>query len=638
MNKCVGAIFFFIVAFATISPAHAQSVEQVTKADIRISSDLAVDATYHFEATPRMEAAVRGVAQRRWQVTGDQQAEVIEAFTRKVDGRIIPADPRDFSTQNGILGEAASFVDLKIQQVDFRDLSVGDTTVLTLRIAEKDHYIPGQYAQEWLLIPGGVKQTLDVTLRTPATLEIYSDAQQLAYQETRTGGDLVRHWSGGLPPMRPVETNVANLGSVIPSLRFSTAPSYEALGRAYWEGVTDKAVVTSEIRRLADDITKDKRDVRSQALALFDWVSRNIRPVAVILGNGRYVPNDTQTILSRRFGDCKDHATLLVALLAAKGIHSEQALINVAATYRLAKTATLAFNHVIVYIPALNLYVDPTVEFGSFDHLPVQDLDKPVLRVSSEGALLARTPNPSVDDNVLELETRIVVGEDGHQRGQTSVAARGEFSDALRAFVAQVETNGAATMLQRLATLRGLSGELSIVAPPWRQTSEPFRITTIWDTKQSLDLLQAGWRAPGGFSPMVPFPDLFVGPLDGDKRIYPAVCRAGRAVHSLDVTLPAGIVPDRPPTAIEASAPDFAYRQEWSGVGHHLRIVTQIRSTCQNRVIGPEQVDAVRAAFRGVEERIDPLLRFNRTNAGRQETRKGADGLAAAAPGEKIER
>jgi hypothetical protein len=115
MNECVGTIFFSIVAFATPSLAHAPSVEQVTTADIRISSDLAVDATCHFETTPRVEAAVRG-EQRRWQVPGNQPVEVIEAFTRKSDGWIVPADPGDFSTQNGILGDAASFVDAKIQR------------------------------------------------------------------------------------------------------------------------------------------------------------------------------------------------------------------------------------------------------------------------------------------------------------------------------------------------------------------------------------------------------------------------------------------------------------------------------------------------------------------------------------------
>jgi hypothetical protein len=189
-------------------------------------------------------------------------------------------------------------------------------------------------------------------------------------------------------------------------------------------------------------------------------------------------------------------------------------------------------------------------------------LAKPVLRMSNRGAVLARTPNPSVDDNVLELDTRIVITEDGHYRGQTSVAARGEFSDTLRAYVAQVEAKGAATMLQTLAAQRELFGEFGIVAPPWKQTSEPFRITTTWDATQSLDWLQAGWRAPSGFSPIVAYPDLFFGPLDRNKRIYPAACRAGRVVQSVDVTLPVGIGPDRLPAAIETSAPDFAYRQQ----------------------------------------------------------------------------
>jgi len=226
-----------------------------------------------------------------------------------------------------------------------------------------------------------------------------------------------------------------------------------------------------------------------------------------------------------------------------------------------------------------------------------------------------------------------VLTEDGQHRGQTSIVARGEFSDALRAYAAQVEAKGAAIVLQTLATQRGLSGEFGIVAPPWKQTSEPFRMTTTWDAQQSLDWVQTGWRAPAGFSPIVAYPDVFFGPLDRNKRIYPAACRAGRVVQSVDVTLPVGIVPDRLPAAIEANAPDFAYRQEWSGAGNHVRVLTQIRSSCRNRAISPEQIEAVRAAFRGIEQRINPLLRFNRTNAGRQETRV----LVAAAPGEKVE-
>ncbi len=46
--------------------------------------------------------------------------------------------------------------------------------------------------------------------------------------------------------------------------------------------------------------------------------AQNIRYVAVYLGNGGLEPNSAQSILDNHYGDCKDHVTILEALLAAK--------------------------------------------------------------------------------------------------------------------------------------------------------------------------------------------------------------------------------------------------------------------------------------------------------------------------------
>jgi Domain of Unknown Function with PDB structure (DUF3857)/Transglutaminase-like superfamily len=593
----------------------AQNMQQLTKVDIRLAPDLSMDETVRIETTPLVESSVNSASQARWEIPGNQSADLVEAFTRKADGRIIPADLHDIATQDGVVGQAMSFVDLKLKQIPFRDVTVGDTTVATIRFKESQHYIPGQYSQAWQILPVGAKKSLDVTLRAPATLSLYHDEKDLAYEETQEGGDVVRHWSGSLPHRSVEETNVANLVSVVPSLRFSTFQGYEAIAKAYDGGAQPMAVVAPEVQLLADEITKDKADARSQAEALFDWVSRNIRYVAVYFGKGRYVPNDTQTILSRRFGDCKDHATLLVALLSAKGIAGEQVLINLNPTYELAKTATLqAFDHVIVYIPALDLYVDPTVAFGAFSRLPTGDMGKPVVRVSDQGAVVARTPPPPMQDNVVELNTRIVMSADGRRQGQTTVEARGEFVDALRKFAAQAEQKGKDIALQELAKQRGLIGEFSLDAPPWTTTREPYRITTTWDTKHPFDLVQAGWHPPVGFSPIVAFPDLFFGTLDRTKRIFPAGCRAGRAVNTVDVTLPDDVSADRLPAAVAASAGDFSYNTRWSAEGHHLQIRTEIVSSVPTRVCGPEQIDAIRTAYRSIEERVSPLLHFSRTD------------------------
>jgi hypothetical protein len=634
----VRALLIAAAALTAVPSSHAQNMQQLTKVEIRIGPDLSLDETVRTETTPLVESSVSSASQARWEIPGNQSADLVEAFTRKADGRTIPADLHDLATQDGVVGQAMSFVDLKVQQIPFRDVAVGDTTVVTIRFNEGKHYIPGQYSQGWLILPGGAKKSLDVTLRAPATVTLYHDETDLAYEETQEGGEVVRHWSGS-PPHRSVEeTNVANLVRVVPSLRFSTFQNYEAIARAYDDGARPMASVTPEVQRLADEITKDRADARSQAEAIFDWVSRNIRYVAVYFGTGRYVPNDTATILSRRFGDCKDHATLLAVLLAAKGIASEQTLISLSPTYELAKTATLqAFNHVIVYIPVLDLYVDPTVAFGAFSRLPSGDLGKPVVRVSDHGAVVARTPTPSMQDNVVELSTHIVMSADGRRQGQTTVEARGEFVDSLRRFAAQAEQKGKELALRELAKQRGFIGDFGFDAPPWTTTSEPYRITTTWDTKHPFDLVQAGWRGTVGFSPIVAFPDLFFGALDRAKRVYPAGCRAGRAVNTLDVTLPDDISAARLPEAVEAKATDFSYRTRWSAEGHH-QVRTEIESSVATRVCGPEQIDAIRAAYHSIEERVSPLLHFSRMDGQHDEvgpvdqTRSTAGAEPAANP------
>jgi hypothetical protein len=332
------AALIFLGSAGMSGTAKAQSARLDIKAEIRIASDRSMIETVHHETTPLVESAVRQAAESKWIVSGNQTFEVVEAFTRKADGTVIAADPHDFVTQDGVVGTAMSFVDLKVRQISFRDLSVGDTTVLTVRFIEKQHYLPGQYSHSTVLAPSAAKRTLDVTLRAPLDLEIRHDEQELAYQEVKAGDEIVRHWSGSAEPTTTEEKDVADLASILPGLRFSTFPSFEAIATSYYESAKPKLTVTPEIERLAQEITAGKQDPRAQAEAIFDWVSRNIRYVAVYFGNGRYVPNDTHTILSRRFGDCKDHAALLAALLAAKGIESEQVLIGVAADYQLPKT------------------------------------------------------------------------------------------------------------------------------------------------------------------------------------------------------------------------------------------------------------------------------------------------------------
>ena len=164
----------------------------------------------------------------------------------------------------------------------------------------------------------------------------------------------------------------------------STFQNYEELGRAYWAEAAPKAKVTPEIAALAEEITKGLTDRRAQAEAISRWMKRNIRYVAVYLGAGRVVPHEASSVLKNKYGDCKDQVTLMTALLTAKGIASEQVLIQLGDAYTMPEPPTMSYlNHVMVYLPELQVYDDPTGSFASFGVLSASTYDKPVIHVSA---------------------------------------------------------------------------------------------------------------------------------------------------------------------------------------------------------------------------------------------------------------
>ena len=164
---------------------------------------------------------------------------------------------------------------------------------------------------------------------------------------------------------------------------------------------------------------------REKARALYDWVSRNIRYVAVYLGSGGYVPHSADEVLANEYGDCKDHVVLLQALLAAAGIDSVPALINFGSSYTLPKVGSFAsFNHVITYLPSLDLYVDSTAQFAPFGVLPFGDTDKPVVLTSL--GRLGRTPRMRADANVTPTKVSMVIHPDGTIEGTSKATMTGE--------------------------------------------------------------------------------------------------------------------------------------------------------------------------------------------------------------------
>src|SRR4029079_11975552 len=109
--------------------------------------------------------------------------------------------------------------------------------------------------------------------------------------------------------------------------------------------------------------------------AVYNFVVTNTRYVALEFGIHGYKPYRVDRILARRFGDCKDKASLIHAMLKIAGVDSRMVLLRMRNLgYIGEEPASLAaFNHAIVYIPKYDKFLDGTAEFHASGELPSAD-------------------------------------------------------------------------------------------------------------------------------------------------------------------------------------------------------------------------------------------------------------------------
>jgi len=162
--------------------------------------------------------------------------------------------------------------------------------------------------------------------------------------------------------------------------------------------------------------------------AVYDFVVESTRYVGLEFGIHGFQPYKVTQVLARRFGDCKDKASLMVALLREVGIDADIVLVRTRRGGRIdAEPASLAvFDHAIVYVPKLDLYLDGTAEFSGMAELPTQDQGVMVLRVGPHGSLLAETPVLPSADNRVQRRWQVDLSPEGDARVAEDLVIRGQ--------------------------------------------------------------------------------------------------------------------------------------------------------------------------------------------------------------------
>jgi hypothetical protein len=104
--------------------------------------------------------------------------------------------------------------------------------------------------------------------------------------------------------------------------------------------------------------------VRLQEEALFRvhrFIQDSLRYVSLSFGERAYVPAFPDSVLRSRMGDCKDFSVFMISKLRAAGVQAYPALLDAYFRHNLFGPPSFdATNHMIVYLPALDRWIDPT--------------------------------------------------------------------------------------------------------------------------------------------------------------------------------------------------------------------------------------------------------------------------------------
>lgn len=352
-----------------------------------------------------------------------------------------------------------------------------------------------------------------------------------------------------------------------PYVRVTNLDDYEHLGRLYALKSSRAEKVTPAIKRKAEDLTKDIVDRKEQARVIYEWVSQNIRYVYIDFGQGGLVPHNADTILDNLYGDCKDHATLLNALLAAKSIIGHQVLINLGDSFKLPKLADLSFNHAINYVPEFNMYLDSTAELARFGTLLKEDMDKPVLIIGLNK--MAKTPLGTTDDNVVEVNTKLAMQADGSIKGTSDLKVKGYNEISARSDYSELNRMPKDKAVMRLFTANYESGTGDY------QATDPLDLKTSFSVKSEF-IIDAPGNVPGPSGIVMPLGlspgDLnAIGHYKPTKKITrPMVCTSVRIIENTTLELLPSLEIIGTPKNTSFEYGDYQYKATYTLTGKTL--------------------------------------------------------------------
>ncbi len=408
-------------------------------------------------------------------------------------------------------------------------------------------------------------------------------------------------------PPEPMSPSVRNIAPRI-AVNYAPDNASQAVNRAFadWTAVSrwgsslhdPQVIVDDAVAAKARELTANSKTELEKIRAIGTYV-QNLQYISIDIGVGYgngMIPRPSNVVLGRGYGDCKDKANLMRALLKALKIEAYPiAIYSGDPTFvREEWTSPGQFNHCIIAIKVSDETVVPTILnhaklgrlliFDATDpYTPVGDLPdyeqgSLALIMAGENGGLSKMPVTPPETDLLERNVEVNLTADGGIKGTINEKANGQTSTVFRRELRGLSASQYKQAIEGWLTRGATGAQLVKLTSNDKQSSASFDLDVEFSAPHYAQLMQ---------DRLLVFKPVIVGRRGGIfltelKRDQPVMLDSNSMKETVTFNLPSGFVVDEMPDAVTLETPFGKYTTKYESKDNKLvftRSLTTTRTT-----------------------------------------------------------
>lgn len=547
--------------------------------------------------------------------SGSERLTVNWVRVLKPTGEVVSAKPaHEQESLAPVAFDAPVYSDQKVRRVTLSGVAPGTLVDWSYTVERVKPLVPGDYYSGWRVTTGLLTRRSRLMVDVPASVTPRIQEQNVRFKrdEVQSRGRRVYTWATKDVQKIESEPFAASPNSLSVHIDVAAPITWAQLARWYAGLSSGRYSLSAALDAQLAEYVKNARTLEDSLRAVHRWVSQDFRYVSLSLGIGGYLPRLPAQVLETRYGDCKDKATLFIALARRMGVKAYPVLLSSRGSADSTLPSIEQFDHMIAAVdrPAASggggrLYLDLTSELTPYGELPPAEEGSFALVVHDDGGFEGVTlPERPATANRSETRIEGELTSDGNFTGRYSETKSGSLQYGLRSAYARVFSKDELNRLtQALANgvFAGASGDSLSLFDGRDLQAKPALAVTVRD---------APVLSGSGNTRIFTLPDAMpnyaslglVSSLERRKpRRYPIdigdVIGPIEIISELRMTLPKGWKAELPASVSQKS--QFGdYTAEYVQDGRELRVARRILGA--KGTAPPESVDELIAWLRGV--------------------------------------